>query len=119
MVETTSDVFKLEENKEQFINTPLKDLLKKINPEIKTAVIFDNGESSVFIFRLTSLYKQKDEPIVHGLSLLVFVKQKIPSNWKGRGEGSELNWTESDTRKFDDFTILNIRVASSCEMTIY
>ncbi|PWA11561.1 hypothetical protein [Flavobacterium laiguense] len=37
MVQTTKDVYLLKTNEQQFINKPLKDLLKEIKPEIKTA----------------------------------------------------------------------------------
>ena len=36
MVQTTKDVYLLKTNEQQFINKPLKDLLKEIKPEIKT-----------------------------------------------------------------------------------
>jgi len=35
MVQTTKDVYLLKTNEQQFINKPLKDLLKELKPEIK------------------------------------------------------------------------------------
>ncbi|RKR10057.1 hypothetical protein C8C83_1725 [Flavobacterium sp. 90] len=111
LVQTISDVYKLKENKDQFINKPLKDLLKEIKPPIKTAHVF-NDDYPLFIFKFTTIEQQrKDEgSISDRISLFVYVKNPIPWNWSGRAKGSELNWTVDDKLKFSDFIVTNISI---------
>lgn len=117
MIQKINDTFKLEENKDQFINRPLKELLKEIKPEIKTGIIFNNEKSSLFVFRFATLaqQRQREGSVIDRLSLLVFVKQYIPWNWEERPKGSELNWTTNDAQNYADFIILDIGVVPSSE----
>ena len=58
MVQTTKDVSKLKTNEQQFINKPLKNLLKEIKPEIKTADA-TNDNPYYFSFKFRTLEQRK------------------------------------------------------------
>ncbi|KIA99184.1 hypothetical protein OA93_06015 [Flavobacterium sp. KMS] len=117
LVCNTSQVYLLEQNEELFINKRLKDLLKEIKPEIKTAHVFNNETSSLFGFRFTTLAQQKigEGAIQDRVTLFVQVKEFIPWNWDGRPKGSEFNWTPNDAQKFADFIVLDIGVAATSQ----
>ncbi|KIA99183.1 hypothetical protein OA93_06010 [Flavobacterium sp. KMS] len=117
LVHNTSQVYLLEQNKERFINKPLKDLLKEIKPEIKTATVLNSQNSFVFCFRFTTIEKQrkKEGTIEDRVSLFVQVKEFIPWNWDERPKGTEFNWTPNDAQKFADFIVVRIGVVSTSQ----
>ncbi|KIA99182.1 hypothetical protein OA93_06005 [Flavobacterium sp. KMS] len=117
LVHNTRQVYLLEQNKERFINKPLKDLLKEIKPEIKTATVFNNETSSLFGFKFTTLAQQRKnkEAIVDRVTLLFFVKEYILWNWDERAKGAELNWTPNDAQKFADYIVTHIAVVAESE----
>ncbi|WP_281235319.1 hypothetical protein [Flavobacterium gelatinilyticum] len=112
LVLKTSDVHKLAENKEQFINQPLKKLLNEIKPEIKTANPLNSELSFVFGFRWTTLTQQRkrEGSITDRVTLLVYVKQFIQWNWNERPIGNEIAWTQQDSYKYGDLTVIDIEV---------
>ena len=79
MVQTTADVQKLKTNEQQFINKPLKYLLKELKPEIKTAWVTNEEGYSYFSFRFITLEKQRKglESREDKVSLHVYVKEQI------------------------------------------
>ncbi|KIA99187.1 hypothetical protein OA93_06030 [Flavobacterium sp. KMS] len=117
LVHSTSQVYLLEQNKERFINKSLKDLLKEIKPEIKTATVFNNEGSSLFIFKFTTIDQQRkrEGAIEDRLSLMVRVKKFVDWDWENRPKGAELNWTPNDAKKFADFIVSDIEVAPSSQ----
>ena len=60
MVQTTKDAYKLKINEQQFINKPLKNLLKEIKPEIKTAGASNEEGYQFFSFRFRTLEQHKN-----------------------------------------------------------
>lgn len=114
MVQTISDTYRLEVNKDEFINKPLKDLLKEIKPEIKTAHVFNNENSSLLLLRFTTIEQQrkKEGSITDRVSLLIYVKQSILWNWAARPKGKELDWTKDDAYKYGNLIISNIEVVT-------
>ncbi|MCZ8228052.1 hypothetical protein [Flavobacterium sp.] len=79
LVQTTADVQKLKTNEQQFINKPLKYLLKELKPEIKTAWVTNEEGYSYFSFRFITLEKQRKglESREDKVSLHVYVKEQI------------------------------------------
>ncbi|RKR10058.1 hypothetical protein C8C83_1726 [Flavobacterium sp. 90] len=112
MVQKTDDVYRLEDNKDQFINKPLKDLLKQIKPEIKTANPLKSEVSFVFGFRWTTLVQQRkrEGSIADRVTLLVYVKQFIQWNWNEKTIGNEIAWTQQDLNKYGDLIVIDIEV---------
>ncbi|KIA99186.1 hypothetical protein OA93_06025 [Flavobacterium sp. KMS] len=117
LVQNTSQVYLLKDNEELFINKPLKDLLKEIKPEIKTAAVFNNEASSLFGFRFTTLAQQRknEGAIEDRVTLLVFVREFVLWNREERPKGAELNWTPNDAQKFADFIVLDIEVVPTSQ----
>lgn len=112
LVQSINDIYRLEDNKELFVNKQLKVLLKEIKPEIKTAHVFNNENAPLLLFRFTTIEQQrkKEESIPNRFSLLVYVKQSIPWNWAGRPKGKELDWTKDDANKFGDLIVSDIEI---------
>jgi hypothetical protein len=97
LVQNTSQVYLLKDNEELFINKPLKNLLKEIKPEIKTAHVFNDENSSFFGFRFTTLAQQRknEGAIVDRVTLL--------------------KWTPNDAQKFADYIVTHIAVVAESE----
>lgn len=111
MVQTTKDVYALKTNEQQFINKPLKDLLKEIKPEIKTATGI-NDNPFFFSFRFTPLEQQKkDEGSKEDrISLYVYLKESFDWHYEKRPKGKELVWTKEDAEKYGNLTVIRIKV---------
>lgn len=114
MVQTPNDVYKLRENEQQFINKPLKNLLKEIKPEIKMAAgtLSDHGDPSLFSFWFESL--AETSKIVKGkkhISLYVYVKEPV-EEWthETRPKDIEFKWRKEDVEKYGNFTVTRIKV---------
>lgn len=112
MVQTPNDIYNLKTNELQFLNKPLKNLLKEIKPEIKTAY-GTLGYPSYFSFRFISpeeiKYKPSDSSI---LGLYVYVKENIEEWSHGtRSKEIEFLWTKEDMEKYGNFTVIRIRVS--------
>ncbi|MBD0726726.1 hypothetical protein B6A10_16280, partial [Flavobacterium sp. L1I52] len=112
MVKTTNDMFLLKEKESEFINKPLKKLLKEIEPKIKTGV--GNNEAGHFYFyfkfisleeRLKNLGKYDDK-----VSLFVYVKEPIDWVWDKRPKGNEQIWTKEDAKKYGNLIVTRIKV---------
>ncbi|MCZ8228051.1 hypothetical protein [Flavobacterium sp.] len=112
VVQTTADVPKLKTNEQQFINKPLKLLLKEIKPEIKTAWVTNEEGYSYFSFRFTTLEEQKwnigtkEDKIV----LYVYVNGQVDWDYEKRPKGQELNWTKEDLEKYGNLTAIRIKI---------
>ena len=52
LVQTTKDVYQLKMNNQQFINKPLRELLKEIKPQIKAAWGNNEGGNQFFLLNL-------------------------------------------------------------------
>ena len=116
LVKKQADARLIVEQKERFINKPLKDLLKEIKPEIKYAFgndAGDHGRPAFFNFmfvtkeQFDSLRAKNLSPIV----IYVYVKENI--DWYGRTKRTKetgRNWTEDDFRNYKDFTVIDLRV---------
>jgi hypothetical protein len=112
MIQTTTDVYKLKANEQQFVNKPLKYLLSEIKPGIKTAWGNNEEGHQFFSFRFTTLEQQKknDGSLTDRVSLYVYVKELIDWNFDNRPKGSEYSWTKDDVEKYGNLTVIRIKV---------
>lgn len=110
LVQTPADAYKLKSNEQQFINKPLKDLLKQIKPEIK--LVTGNPEyPSYFSFRFVSreeLRKKADSE--NTLGLYVYVKEPLDWDFDKRPKGKEYEWSKEDLEKYGSLTVSRIKV---------
>jgi hypothetical protein len=113
MVQTTKDIYKLKENEQQFINKPLKNLLKEIKPEIKTATgITDNPFFFSFKFRTLEQQNSNMGDYDDKVALYVYVKELFDWNYEKRPKGNELKWTKEELEKYGNLTVIKIKVAN-------
>ncbi|AYN05056.1 hypothetical protein [Flavobacterium sp. 140616W15] len=111
MVQNTKDVSKLKTDEQQFINKPLKNLLKEIKPEIKTAdATNDNPYYFSFKFRTLEQRKKNEGSKEDAVSLFVYVKTPIDWKYEERPKGKELMWTKEDVEKYGNLTVVAIKV---------
>ncbi|MCC4920565.1 hypothetical protein [Flavobacterium chungbukense] len=110
LVQTPADAHKIKTNEQQFLNKPLKDLLKEIKPEIK--LVTGNPEyPSYFSFRFISreeLRKKTDSE--NTLGLFVYVKEPLDWNFDKRPKGKEYEWSKEDLQKYGNLTVTRIKV---------
>ena len=116
LVKTIDDAQKIKANENQFINKPLKELLKEIKPQIKrvTATPSKNIQSSVgyFIFNFVDS-KQKDSLRLKSkipVTLVVYVKENFNWDFHKRSKGKETVWTPEDANKYGNLTMVGFRV---------
>lgn len=111
MVQIPNDIYKLKTNEQQFLNKPLKNLLKEIKPEIKTAY-GTLGYPSYFSFRFISPEDIKHKPSDSNiLGLYVYVKEDVKEWSHGtRPKEIEFQWTKEDLEKYGNFTVVRIKV---------
>jgi hypothetical protein len=116
LMQTVKDAHIIKANQEQFINKPLKELLKEIKPQIKrvTASPSKNIQTSVgyLIFNFVN-EKQKDSLRSKNeipVTIVVYVKEYFEWDFQKRPKGNETVWTASDAKKFGDLTIVGFRV---------
>ena len=113
VVQTTADVPKLKTNEQQFINKPLKDLLKEIKPEIKTGYASNDNP---FFFRFKFIThdqqkkKKKEGSWEDQVSLYVYVKDPIDWKWEKRPKEIGLSWTKEDAEKYGNLIVIRIKV---------
>ena len=113
MVQTTNDLFELKTNEQQFINKPLKNLLKEIKPEIKTGYA-SNENPYFFIFKFITHEQQKKKTKEvsweNQVSLYVYVKDPIDWKWEKRPKETGLSWTKEDIEKYGNLIVIRIKV---------
>ncbi|MBF4473754.1 hypothetical protein [Flavobacterium sp. HJJ] len=110
MVQTPNDAYKLKTNEQQFINKPLKNLLKEIKPEIKMAY-GTLDYPSYFSFRFISSEEIKHKPIESNiLGLYIYVKEPLDWKFEERIKGKEYQWTKEDIEKYGNLTVVRIKV---------
>lgn len=111
IVQTPNDAHKLKTNELQFINKPLKNLLKEIKPEIKTAS-GTLGDPSYFSFRFVDAEEFKSGRAIgkNHLGLYVYVKEPIDWDFNKRPKGKELMWTKEDAEKYGNLIVIRIKV---------
>jgi len=115
MVQTTNDVYKLKTNEQQFINKPLKNLLKEIKPAIKNVLgTRDNPSYFVlyFISRDEVNHKVKGRKYI---SLVVYVKEPLDWDFNKRPQGKEYLWSKEDVEKYENLTVIRIKVIERIE----
>ncbi|WP_281921998.1 hypothetical protein [Flavobacterium collinsii] len=111
MVQTPNDVYKLKENEQQFLNKPLKNLLKEIKPEIKWAYgSLDNP--CYFAFRFISSEEiRRRSSDSNTLGLYIYVKEVVNEWGLGkRPKEIEFTWRKEDVEKYGNFTVIRIKV---------
>jgi hypothetical protein len=116
LVKKQGDARLIIEQKERFINKPLKDLLKEIKPEIQYAYgsnAEDHGRPAYFRFKFVtkresdSIRLKELTPIV----IYIYVKEKI--DWDEPAERKRdilFTWTDDDFQKYKNHTIIDLSI---------
>lgn len=116
LIKTEKDAHKIKENEKQFINKPLKDLLKEIKPQIKR--VFGNPIKNsyetvgYFMFNFVDL-QQYDSLKVNKktpVTIVVYVKEYFDWDFHKRPKGKETVWTKDDAHKYENLTVVGFRV---------
>lgn len=116
MVQTPDDADKLKLNEQQFINKPLKILLKEIKPEIKSGFATNDEGHYFFSFFFLSPEESSREVIGRKHSnIYIYVKEPIDWDFYKRPKGKEHIWTKEDVEKYGDLIVTRIRVIKSVE----
>ncbi|TCN60018.1 hypothetical protein D0809_08810 [Flavobacterium circumlabens] len=119
MVQTPNDVYKLKKNEQQFLNKPLKNLLKEIKPEIKSAfgTLSSVGYPSYFSFSFISSHELKQKKEGRKLiGLYVYVKEPVDEwDYGTRPKEIEFSWRKEDVEKYGNFTVVRIKVIERIE----
>ena len=112
MVQTTKDVYLLKTNEQQFINKPLKYLLKEIKPQIITGSASNEEGYQYFSFRFRTMedWKKNQGNWEDRVSLYVYVKEPIDWQWNKRLKGDELIWTKDDSAKYANLIVVRLKV---------
>ncbi|WP_374172820.1 hypothetical protein [Flavobacterium tructae] len=110
MVQTPNDVNKLRENEQQFINKPLKNLLKEIKPELKL-VRAEIDQHSYFSFYFIS-HKEALKLSIDSIPLGFYVYIKEPLDWDTdkRPLDIQYKWTKEDLEKYGNLTVTRIKI---------
>jgi len=118
LVQTTNDVYKLVENKQEFIGKPLSNLLAQIKPPIKRVAAMAGGEAPscfLFWFLSDSEFHARGK-VTEKPSIRIYV-QVTESNFDWdplkRPKGHRLDWTKEDEEKYGNLTVVDIRVTGS------
>lgn len=116
LMKTQKDAHKIKENEKQFINKPLKELLKEIKPQIKR--VFGNPSNNsyetvgYFMFNFVDLHQydslrfNKKTPV----TIWVYVKENFDWDFQKRPKGKQTVWTKDDADKYGNLTIVGFRV---------
>jgi hypothetical protein len=115
LVQTPTEATKLKTNEQQFINKPLKILLKEIKPEIKN-VLGTIGDPSYFAFNFISREEIKQKVLGRKrINLYVYVKEPLDWDFTKRPKGKEYLWSKEDVEKYENLTIISIKVIERVE----
>ncbi|TEB45256.1 hypothetical protein D0809_08815 [Flavobacterium circumlabens] len=112
MLQVPMDAYKLKTNEQQFINKPLRNLLKEIKPEIK----FVSGTVDYppfFSFRFISreeIMKKSINDNTFGIGLYVYVKEPLDWDFDKRPKDTASKWTKEDLEKYGNLTLERIKV---------
>lgn len=110
LVQVPNDAYKLKTNEQNFINKPLKDLLKEIKPEIKF-VLGTPDSPSYITFRFISREELIKKPSNSGtLGIHVYIKEPLDWNFDKRPKGKEYEWSKEDLEKYGNLTVTRIKV---------
>ncbi|MEO6177009.1 MAG: hypothetical protein ABIP27_17785 [Flavobacterium circumlabens] len=110
MVQVPMDAYKLKTNEQQFINKPLKDLLKEIKPEIRL-VSGTVDYPPFFSFRFISREELIKRPLGGNiLGIYVYVKEPLDWNFDKRPKDTAYKWTKEDLEKYGNLTVERIKV---------
>ncbi|WP_426486399.1 hypothetical protein [Flavobacterium sp. 2] len=107
LVQSINDMYRLKDNETQFINKPLKDLLKEIRPEIK--VVFAYNDPPFFEFRFITR-EQRINNEGNKLSLFIDLKDSIDWKWENRPKGKETVWSQGDLEKYGNLIVRQIEI---------
>ncbi|MBS7229397.1 hypothetical protein KHA90_00025 [Flavobacterium psychroterrae] len=109
MVQTPIDIYKLKANEQQFLNKPLKDVLKEIKPEIKL-VTGTRDYPSYFCFRFISREQLLKTPLDGTtIGLYVYVEGLLDWYFDQRPKDKGYEWTNEDVEKYGNLTVIRIK----------
>lgn len=116
LVKKQADARLIIEQKERFINKPLKDLLKEIKPELQFAYgrnAEDHGRPAFFRFMFVT--KRENDSIrlkeLIPIVIYVYVKEKI--DWDEPAERKKdilFTWTDDDFQKYKNYTVIDLSI---------
>jgi len=116
MMRNANESQKIFEHQEDFLNKPLKNLLKEIRPKIRRVMATPSHSSysnrGYFIFNFVdskqndSLRRLKKIPV----TIVVYVKEYFDWDFDKRLKGKETIWTKEDAEKYGNLTIVGFRV---------
>lgn len=116
LMETVNDLQKIKDNQSQFINKPLKDLLKEIKPPIKRVTgnprKYNHEGMGYFVFNFED-NKQKDSLSMENkipATMVVYVNEYFDWDLHSRPKGKETIWTSEDALKYENLTIVAFRI---------
>ena len=110
LVQNINDMYRLKDNETQFINKPLKDLLKEIKPEIKIAFPNNEPPSFIFMFLTSEQLRRHEGTTAENVALFVYVKDFIDWKWENRPKGKEPVWTKEDAEKYGNMIVTGISI---------
>lgn len=113
LLQTTADVQKLKTNELQFINKPIKFLLKEIKPEIKSAWVTNEEGYSYFCFRFRRIEDQKNSigSLEDKVSLYVYVNgQVVDVDFEKRVKEQDNILTKKFIQKYENLIVQRIKV---------
>ena len=116
LVKKQADARLIIEQKERFINKPLKDLLKEIKPELQYASgsnAEDHGRPAFFRFMFVT--KRENDSIrlkeLIPIVIYVYVKEKIDWNEPAlRKRDILFTWTDDDFQKYKNYTVIDLSI---------
>ncbi|KQW99455.1 hypothetical protein [Flavobacterium sp. Root420] len=110
LVQVPNDAYKLKTNEQNFINKPLKDVLKEIKPEVKF-VLGTTDSPSYFTFRFKNREElNKAANNTDAIGLHIYVKEPLNWHFDQRPKGKEYEWTKEDLEKYGNLTVIRIKV---------
>ncbi len=116
LVQKPSDINKLKLQESIFVNKPLKNLIKEIKPQIVMVTGWPSKSTErlgYFVFRFVdkksydSTRKNSKTPY----QITVFIKETFQWNNHERNKDQKLNWTNSDTNKYGNLTVVGIKIS--------
>lgn len=111
LIQTTKDVNQLSINSQHYINRPLKELLREIKPQIKSAWGNNEGGNQFFSFKFIDQDEIKRKSIKdNSVGLYVYVKENLDWDFDKRVRGKEYLWTKEDIKKYGNLTVIRIKV---------
>lgn len=116
VMRSLDDAKKIKENEKTYINHPLSDLLRDIQPAITAVLASPSSDNNVrlgsltFRFQDTATMQKLRNRGKQPLSIIVFVKEPFEWNFKNRSADKKFSWTLEDKERLKNLTVVGLRV---------